>query len=449
MYSFSHLSAEPLFQSIALSLSPGELICLTGPNGSGKSTLLSLVEADSSRRGMQVGRLLQMDGSAFLSPGESRRDSIQQLLQASPELLLLDEPTNHLDQAAFDHLGLQLRRCRGALLIVSHDRRLLRVADRILHLEEGHLEEYGGGWDLYREQRTVEATARRSEQEILERRAAQARRDTEQSLQRQAHRRGRAETWNQTQRNPKVIVNQNRDRADRTEARLIKSHGRLAKRAGEAAALAAKNRLPQGLPLDLRPQALQGHGTLLTVERLQLVRNNRKLFTIPISFTLRADSRIGLVGPAGIGKSTLILALLTRRFIASGEIHGQMKRPVLLDQQLSLLQPPEKSVLDFFNEQHPSPDQSSRLAAMGFRRELQLRPLSTLSGGERMRLALAVALTEACDLLILDEPTNDLDHRAREELESILLAYRGAMIVVSHDEEFLRAIGLNETIRPG
>lgn len=456
MISFSSLSAGALFSNLHLSLVEGRLICLTGPNGAGKTTLLSLLKEEAQRRGLHCELLFQSDSDPFesdrqtfeqASAGELRAKRIEALMRAQPDLLLLDEPTNHLDTPSFRRLLALLRRFKGALLVVSHDRRLLREADRIAHLEAGRLEEYGGGWQLYQEQRRLEAEARLREAERLDRRAASAQRRLETSVARQVSRRNHAEAVNRTQKNPKSLVNMQRNRADHTKARLETHHKRLVHEAEASAAEAKERRLAQGRPLDLRPQGGSSLSSrpLITVQQLQLSRGNAS----SLSLTVRADSRIAVVGPCGSGKSTLAGAILFGRNIASGEIIGQARHPFLLDQQLSLLAPFSQSVVEFFTAHYQGPDARTLLAASGFPGEIQRRPVATLSGGERMRLALAMAFACKADLLLFDEPTNDLDQRAREELERALLAYKGALIVISHDMEFLEAIDIEEYVSLG
>lgn len=446
MYSFSQLSAGPLFHSLSVSLYRKQLICLTGPNGSGKSTLLGKIEREAHRRGISVGLLAQSCIASANSPGESRRDAIESLMRDGPQLLLLDEPTNHLDCHTFERLLSGLMKYPGALLVVSHDRRILNRADRILHLEAGRLEEYGGGWALYQEQRSAEDLARKREAAALEREASRAQAELRQSLERQAKRSRRAEIWNRTQRNPKVLVNRNRNRADLTKSRLEQNHKRLLIRAEDASALAKEKRLGEGRAFDLRPHGVNGHGTMVTIQGLQLQRGGRSLLSRPVSFSIRSDSRIGLVGPCGIGKSTLMEAILTGDHIERGEVQGRLQRPFLLDQQLSLLHPPGCSAGDWYRTRVAGVALSTRLASVGLSFEMQKRPIASLSGGERMRLVLAAVFEQGCDSLLLDEPTNDLDDRARRELESALSAFKGALLVASHDEEFLQEIGLTETV---
>ncbi len=443
MISFSGLSAGSLFDNLHLSLEPNRLVCLTGPNGSGKTTLLHLLHRQAIGKHLDCRVLLQSAAVDHCSAGEGRSEEIEELFRSSSDLLLLDEPTNHLDSLALSRLLGLIHRFQGALLVVSHDRRLLYEADRIMHLEAGSLEVYGGGFALYQEQRRLEEAARYREAERLRRRADELQGRLRSSVARQQARRRHAETLNRTQKNPKSLVNRQRNRADRTEARIETHHKRLVRQAEEAAHRARDRRLSEGRPLDLRPRSeALASKPLMTVHRLQLQRG----IADRLSFTIRSDSRTGIVGPCGAGKSTLVEALLFGSHMASGEVLGRPRRPLLLDQELSLLALPGRTVASVFADYCKEENNRTILAAAGFTGKIQDREVISLSGGERMRLALAVAFAGDFDLLVLDEPTNNLDQRGREELEQALLSWRAALIVVSHDREFLETIDIREYV---
>lgn len=445
MISFSQLSSGQLFHDLHIALKPSLLYCITGPNGSGKSTLLSLIKKEANRRNLNSELLSQSDFDISLmnSAGEHRSNCIESLIRQQPDLLLLDEPTNHLDSISVTRLLSLLHRFSGTLLVVSHDRRLLKEADHIFHLENGHLEQYGGNWLLYKEQRKAEIEARLRESERLDRKVILTQLKLEKNIARQDKRRNHAESINRTQKNPKSIVNMQRNRADQTKARLETLNKRLLQDV-ESSALEANNRRPlQDQSFHLKPKSKSiSSKPLITIQQLKLKRGNID----SLSFTIRANSRIGITGRSGSGKSTLAEAILLGHHIESGEIIGKAKQIVFIDQTLSILSPFDQTVATFFISHFKELDGRTILAASGFPGKIQQRSILSLSGGERMRLALVMALAVNVDLLLLDEPTNDLDLQSREELEQALCLYQGALIVISHDIEFLESIGIEDYI---
>ncbi|MBW7857094.1 MAG: ABC-F family ATP-binding cassette domain-containing protein [Leptonema sp. (in: Bacteria)] len=443
MISFSQLSSGQLFHDLHIALKPSLLYCLTGPNGSGKSTLLSLIKQEADRRFLSSEILSQFDFdmSSMNSAGEHRSNCIETLIRQQPDLLLLDEPTNHLDSTSLTRLLSLLHRFSGTLLVVSHDRRLLKEADHIFHLENAHLEQYGGNWQLYKEQRENEIEARFRESDRLDRKVILAQRKLEKNIARQDKRRNHAESINRTQKNPKSIVNMQRNKADKTKARLEILHKRFLHNAESSALEANKRRLLQDQLLNLKPKnESTSSKPLITVQQLRLKRGNID----SLSFTIRANSRIGITGRSGSGKSTLAEAILLGHHIKSGEIIGKAKQPLFIDQPLRILSPFDQTVATFFISHYKELDGRTILAASGFPGMIQQRSILSLSGGERMRLALVMAFATKVDLLLLDEPTNDLDLQSREELEQALCLYQGALIVISHDTEFLESIGIED-----
>ncbi|KUL22459.1 ABC-F family ATP-binding cassette domain-containing protein [Actinoplanes awajinensis] len=356
-----------------------------------------------------------------------------------PDVLLLDEPTNNLDGPARDRLTEVLRGWSGTLLVVSHDRTLLDGMDRIAALEHGRIRWYGGNFTAYEEARAVE-------RDVVERQV----RTAEQDLKRQ-----KREAQQARERSARRASTAARNLGDAGLARIVAgglkrdaqvSAGRLADtqadRVGEARArldqASRAARQDDKITLELPGTAVPAGRTVFHGERLQISYDGKPVFAAPgVDLIIRGPERIALTGPNGAGKSTLLRMILER---------PAAHRVAYLSQRLDLLDP-ERTVAENLTAWAPALPDAERmnlLARFLFRGARAHLPVRVLSGGERLRATLACVLfaEPAPQLLLLDEPTNNLDLDSVGQLEAALAAYRGAFVVVSHDERFLTEIGI-------
>ncbi len=392
-----------------------------------------------------------------VSGGEAMRVALAGAFLQRPDLLVLDEPTNDLDAPSREALLAALSRWSGGLLVVTHDRRLLRRVDRILEIVSGGVREYGGAYDAYREARDREraaAEAERSEAEAALRRArAEARRVRERQERRAARgRRSRREGGM-----PKILLNARREGAEGTTARLARVT-RGVEEAAEERARAAKERVDEvAVPrLDVAPSGLPAGRDVLVLEDLTCAApgSDHPLFEA-VSLVVRGPERIAITGPNGSGKTTLLRTVMGEHPPLGGRVDLRLPpdRVAWLDQRAEVLTAGQ-TVLSCFRIRHPEWDEGEArhlLARYLFPGDAALAPVERLSGGERMRAALACLLggVRAPELLLLDEPTNHLDLETLETVERAVAAYDGALLVVSHDEDFLEAIGVDRRIRLG
>ena len=463
-------AARPLFEDVGFTLSEGDRVGLIGPNGAGKSTILKILAGGLSpdsgsvarRTGLRVGYLAQMPAFtpgvtvrealrsvlppsaadseweqevrvdetlsrleleagvsgespvAQLSGGWQKRVALQRALLGAPDLLLLDEPTNHLDIDSILRLEATLAGARFAVVLVTHDRAFLqRVANRILELDRrnaGGLLDVDGDYATYTERKLAVMAAQERREEVLRN---TLRRETEWL------RRGAA-------------------------ARTTKQQARI-QRAGalsdEVAELGGRNR-DRSLALDFQGQG-QKPKRLIEARAIGHRYGDRQVFE-NIDLFVGPGTRLGLIGPNGSGKSTLLRVLVGEEPPSSGSvIRADGLRVGTFEQDRGSLDPalsvadtvcPDGDFVDFRGtRQH----RYGYLERFLFSSEQMSVPVGRLSGGEQARLLVARLMLRPAHVLVLDEPTNDLDLPTLTVLEEALTSFDGAVLLVSHDRYFL------------
>ncbi len=445
-----------LFDGVDLALEPRARACLVGRNGAGKSTLMHILagklEPDSGERAAQPSarvvqvpqepiitgpRLLdhataggaephraEAELEAFgldplrpatgLSGGEVRRVALARAFAEDPEVLLLDEPTNHLDILAIEALEARLKTIRAALLIVSHDRAFLEHMTRTCFWLEGRqvrrLDQGFAGFDAWVEKITQAE--------------AEAARKADKAIERENHWLARGVT-----------------------ARRARNEGRRRKLMAMREEKSLRLRSAQGaLSMGLASGGASG-------QRVLEAKGISKAFgerTVLKGFSTRVQrgDRLAIVGPNGAGKSTLVKILLGDLAPDAGEVKlGTNLEIAYLDQARAALKPGQtlvETLAPLGGDQimvHGRPKHVAAYAKEFLFDERQLRqPVESLSGGERNRLLLARALAQPANLLVLDEPTNDLDMDTLDLLEELLADYDGTLLLVSHDRDFVERL---------
>lgn len=375
-----------------------------------------------------------------LSGGERMRAALCGALLGEADFLLLDEPTNHLDSAGRAWLYYQLDQWRGGVLIASHDRQLLACMERIVELTPGALRSYGGNYDDYRRQRDAQQQAARADLEHAreERRRTRARqqREHDMSQRRSAQTLRVVDTLNiasfervayksAAKESLGTLRKQHQDQRDSLDAAVREAYQRVEEE--------------QPVLLALPGSEVSANKQVLVLERLQLPFVSAP----PLDLRLDGPMRVALTGPNGCGKSTLLKTLLGQLTALSGHCHCPLST-AYLDQTLSQLDP-SLSVMEHLGLQDSPLAEGAlrtRLAQLQLGADRIALPLGSLSGGERLKAALACALwrRQPAQLLLLDEPTNHLDLASSLAIETALADFPGAMLVVSHDEDFLQAL---------
>ena len=483
---------RPLLENVDLGIEPGERVCIVGRNGTGKSTLMRLlageIEPDDGRlrsqRGLRVAKLTQevppgTEGSVFdvvaqglgylgellgefhrisqsaasmaeieamgrvqakidaeggwdlerrvsevvtrlglepdagfaeLSGGMKRRVLLAQALAAAPDLLLLDEPTNHLDISNIAWLETFLKQdFGGSLVFVTHDRRFLRaLATRIVEIDRGGLTSWPGDYDEYLRRREERLDAEAQEQARFDKKLAQ-----EEAWIRQGVKARRKRNMGRV----RELQEMRRQRAERREHEgTVKMEAAAAERSGKR---------------------------LVVADSVRFAFDDQTIVKDFSTTILRGD-RIGIVGPNGSGKTTLIRLLLGELEPDAGSIHiGTRMRVAYFDQQRAQLDE-RATALDnvaggreFIEINGRERHAMSYMQDFLFTPDRARAPITRLSGGERNRLLLARLFSQPSNVLVMDEPTNDLDIETLELLEELVGDYPGTLLLVSHDREFL------------
>ncbi|HEY8909394.1 MAG TPA: ABC-F family ATP-binding cassette domain-containing protein [Desulfosporosinus sp.] len=484
------ISGEPLFRQVSFALEPGEKAALVGPNGAGKTTLIRACLGDIRLESGEVQILgtygylpqtpiVEGEGSVFecvlqeradllqmqeqlreleekmahtssekvmeqyaaltelferqggyalealvrrilaglgleaemnslvttLSGGQKTRLALCKLLLRSPDLLILDEPTNHLDIAALEWLEGYLRDYPGALLIVSHDRYFLdRTVTRVFCLENGGLKGYTGNYSEYELLRILENITISREADRLANKIAKL---------------------EEYVRRNKAGVNSKQARGRENQLQKLKP--------------IQVTKVDHGLAISLGSGGRSGDRVLL-IEDLSISYGVRTLFQ-NVQLDLRRGDRVALLGKNGIGKTSILRAILHQvTFKGTIRLGANVKVAYYSQEHENLGS--TGTVMDEIRDvsRLKDPEIRSLLARYGFRKDDVFKLVSVLSGGEKSRLALCKLFLEQGNLLLLDEPTNHLDAETRGVLEEALQEYEGTVLVVSHDRYFLDKI---------
>ncbi len=346
-----------------------------------------------------------------LSGGERRRVALCKLLLEAPDLLLLDEPTNHLDAESVLWLEQFLHRYPGAVLAVTHDRYFLdNVAEWICEVDRGHLYPYKGNYSTYLETKAARLESQGQQQAKL---AKRMKNELE---------------W--VRSSPKARQAKNKARLERYEQM-------------EAEARSAKSVDFTEITIPVGPRL---GSKVLEVEHLRKQFGDRVLID-DLSFSLPRNGIVGVIGPNGVGKSTLFKMIVGKEPVSGGTLElGETVQISYVDQNREGLDPKKtlwevvSDGLDYIRVGETEIPSRAYVANFGFKGSDQQKPAGVLSGGERNRLNLALTLKQGGNLLLLDEPTNDLDVETLESLEEALLAFPGCAVITSHDRMFLDRI---------
>ncbi|MEH2489111.1 ABC-F family ATP-binding cassette domain-containing protein [Bradyrhizobium sp. AZCC 2230] len=385
-----------------------------------------------------------------LSGGQVTRVRLAALLFAEPDFLLLDEPTNNLDRDGRRAVIDLLAAWRGGAIVVSHDRALLETMDAIVELTSLGATRYGGNWGSYRAQKAVELAAVRHDLAHAEKHLSEIDGKAQEAAERKARKDSSGKKKRAKGDMPRILAGARRDRSEDSGGKTAQiTERRRAEALGAVDTARRRIEILQPLSVKLPSTQLPAGREVVWLDRVSAGYQPERPVLRDLSLSIVGPERAAIVGPNGSGKTTLLKLIAGELRPVSGTVRV---RPdfALFDQKVSLLDP-AISILDNFARLNPRAGANECHAALArfmFRADAALQVVGSLSGGQLFRAGLACVLGGSTppSLLILDEPTNHLDLDSIETVEAGLRAYDGALLVVSHDEAFLEAIGVTRRL---
>ncbi|WP_353721097.1 ribosomal protection-like ABC-F family protein [Dyadobacter sp. 676] len=389
---------------------------------------------------------------ATLSGGQKTKVFLAGIIIHEPEIVLLDEPSNHLDVDSRSILYDYIRSTNHTLVVVSHDRTLLNLLDTVCELGKRGVTTYGGNYDFYVEQKAIENEALNQDVKAREKALRKAREVERESMERQQKLDARGKRKQEKAGLPTIVQNAFRNNAERSTARMKGIHAeKVDGIARELSDLRSELPAADKMKVDFDNSSLHRGKILVTAEHINYTYTDRALWDLETGFQITSGERIAIKGANGSGKTTLLRMILGELQPATGTIVRADFKSVYIDQDYSLIDNTltvYEQAWKFNSGALQEHDIKTRLNRFLFTREYWDKPCVDLSGGEKMRLmlcSLAIA-TQAPDMIVLDEPTNNLDIQNIGILTAAINEYRGTIIVVSHDAHFLREIGVGREI---
>ena len=446
-------SDNNLLDGVSFVFNDKEHVAIIGDNGCGKTTLLRLLAGDllpdsgSVNKNANIYMLNQINASDSKSGGEQQMFLLMRAFESNADILLLDEPTNNLDVDAKQIFFNRLNTYPSGIVIVSHDRELLQQMDKIIELRNGQLKVYGGNYDFYLEQKRIESNNLYSKYA-----------DTQKSIARLNNAMNIAQNTRQHHefKQQKEINNSRRSRLEANALKGKSQETEAKKRAIIQKKLDEQISIQRSLSEQMRNEIIKipmpnkpfYSKELINISKLSFAYDNKTIFK-DFDFIMYGKSRVRLVGKNGSGKSTLLKIICGKLKPESGTVKT-FGNIAYVNQDLSVLDK-NKTIVENIMEISGCLKHDAHVIAanFGFHGDTSQQKVNTLSGGELLKATLAAILggNTQPDLLILDEPTNNLEIKSIAILEDALNQYLGAILLISHDEIFVKNVRIDSEIQ--
>jgi len=387
-----------------------------------------------------------------LSGGQKTKIFLAGISIHQPDLVLLDEPSNHLDTSSRQMLYHFIQSTSGTLIVVSHDRQLLNLLDTVCELSKRGLATYGGNYDFYDKQKAIENLALHEDIYSKEKALRKAKEKERETLERQQRLNARGKRKQEKAGVARIMMNTFRNNAENSTSKIKDVHGEKINGISQELQELRKE-LPgiDKMKLGFDSTELHKGKMLFNSSNINYAYSNSLLWNENLSIQIKSGERIAVKGLNGSGKTTLIKIILGKLASQTGTVYRADNKSVYIDQDYSLIDN-QLNVYEQAQKFNASAMQEHeikiRLHRFLFGKDDWDKACNTLSGGEKMRLILCCLTisNQAPDIIVLDEPTNNLDIQNIEILTSAINEYRGTLIVVSHDEIFLEQVNIGRTI---
>ncbi|MFS4474485.1 ABC-F family ATP-binding cassette domain-containing protein [Chryseobacterium sp. T20] len=387
-----------------------------------------------------------------LSGGQKTKVFLAGIQINQPDTIILDEPTNHLDREGRKLLYDLIDKTDATVVIVSHDRTLLNLVDSIFELSNQGIATYGGNYDFYAEQKEVEEEALHNDIHSKERALKKAKEKERETLERKQKLDARGKGKQEKSGVARIMMNTLRNNAEKNSSKLKGVHAeKISGISGDLRDLRSSLKNSGQMKVNFNDSNLHSGKILVTAEEINFTYGKEKLWKENISLELRSGDRLSVKGSNGSGKTTLIKLLLGKIEPSEGKINKAEFNSIYIDQEYSLIDN-DSTLYDFVQTFNDSAMQESEvktlLSRFLFWKDTWDKKCGMLSGGERLRLLLCglSISNKAPDMIILDEPTNNLDLQNVEILTNSIKDYHGTLLVISHDEVFLEEIGMDREL---
>lgn len=390
---------------------------------------------------------------SLMSGGEKTRAFLAGIHIHQPEIILMDEPTNHLDYTGRELLYNYVKESRATLIVVSHDRSLLNLLNTTIELNNKGINRYGGNYDFYKEIRDNNTEALYNRIEDKERELRAAKKVAREAIERKEKQDARGKKKQIKSGVPRIAMKTIRNRAESSGARLKDVHSdKLSDISMELTKLRQERPDSSKIKISFDSSTLHRGKILIKADEINFhYENGRDLWEEPLTFIIESGDRVAINGDNGGGKSTLIKIILSELEPTEGDIYRADFTHIYADQQYSIIDD-DLTLLEQIEKNNDSGAKEHEIRTLLdrflFSKERWDIKCGKLSGGEKMRLILCTLAVSANtpDVIILDEPTNNLDIDSLDIVTSALQEYKGTLIVVSHDKYFLDEIGVEKEL---